>query len=278
MRARPRSLAGTGGLRELAIFATAYLIYFGVRAVTEGTASRALDHARDLIRIEQGLGIAWERSIQEAIVGSRLLVDAANAVYMYGHWPVIIVAGVLLFRYRRRHYYRLRDAFLISGVVGLVIFATFPVAPPRLTDLPLVDTITRSDEGYRLLVPRSLVNEYAAMPSFHAGWNLLLGIVVFRAVRSPLLRILSVAGPLSMVLAVVATANHFVIDVVAGAAIALVALGVADALERRRDRRRLSERHGTDQHAGAVRHRPSRRQRPRAPARRRIAPDSARRG
>src|SRR4029079_18928630 len=134
------------------------------------------------------------------------------------------VAGILLFRYRRDHYVRLRDACLLSGLVGLVVFSVFPVTPPRLTDLPLIDTVTRNDAGYRQLVPPSLVNQYAAMPSFHAGWNLLLGIVVFGATRNPLLRALSVLGPSAMIVAVVATANHFVVDVIAGVAIVLACL------------------------------------------------------
>ena len=120
-----------------------------------------------------------------------------------------------------------------------MIFALFPVAPPRLTDLPLVDTVTRGTPGYRLLLPPSLVNEYAAMPSFHAGWNLLVGIVVFRSTHNPLLRAFAVAMPVAMALAVVATANHFVIDVVAGVVIVLAALRLVDAgWPPRRPRRR----------------------------------------
>jgi len=125
---------------------------------------------------------------------------------------------------------------LLSGLVGLVIFSLFPVAPPRLTDLPLVDTVTRDDAGYRQVVPPSLVNEYAAMPSFHAGWNLLVGIAVFSATRNPLLRALAVIGPATMIVAVVVTANHFVVDVVAGVAIVLACLLLRDLVVARRGR------------------------------------------
>jgi len=245
-------------VRELGIFALAYVVYFGVRAVTEGTAAAAMQNALDLVRIEQRLGIAWERGVQDAVVGSQLLLDLANAVYMYGHWPVIIVTGVLLFRYRRSHYYRLRNACLLSGLVGLVIFALFPVAPPRLTDLPLVDTVTRHAEGYRQIVPPELVNQYAAMPSFHAGWNVLLGIVVFRATSHWLLRALAVVGPAAMVVAVVATANHFVIDVVAGIAIVLAGLLVLHAAERAKRARTLVRTHEHVRAHGVHRRPPSR--------------------
>jgi PAP2 superfamily len=265
-------------VRELGIFAIAYLVYFGVRAVTEGTAATAMHNAMDLIRLEQRLGIAWEGAVQEAIVGSRLLVDAANAVYIYGHWPVIIFTGVLLFRHRRGHYYRLRNACLLSGLVGLAVFAVYPVAPPRLTDLPLVDTVTRSAEGYRQVLPQDLVNQYAAMPSFHAGWNVLLGIVVFHATRHVLLRALAVVGPAAMVAAVVATANHFVIDVVAGVAIVLAGLAALHTVDRFRARRRLVRAYELERRARAVPRRPPGRQRPRATAGGRGVGCPARRG
>lgn len=163
-----------------------------------------------------------------------LLVDAANAVYIYGHWPVIIITAVLLFRFRREHYYRLRNVILLTGLVGLVIFALFPVAPPRLTDLPVVDTVTRQAGGYRHVLPSSAVNEYAAMPSFHAGWNLLLGIVVYGAVENWWLRGMAIAGAVAMAVAVVVTANHYVVDVLAGVLIALAGLLVLDLAKRHR--------------------------------------------
>jgi hypothetical protein len=272
-----RALVHRDALRELGIFAAAYVVYFGVRAITEGTAASAMHNAMDLIRLEQGLGIAWEGAIQEVVIGSRLLLDLTNGVYMYGHWPVIIITGVLLFRYRRTHYYRLRNACLLSGLVGLLIFALFPVAPPRLTDLPLVDTVTAHAEGYRQILPSELVNQYAAMPSFHAGWNVLLGIVVFRATRHLLLRGLAVVGPGAMVVAVVATANHFVIDVFAGVAIVLVGLLVIQTMERLQRRRTLARTH-EHKPGHAVRRRPPRGQRPGAAARSRGAATPAGRG
>jgi membrane-associated phospholipid phosphatase len=226
-------------LREIATFAVAYLTYFGVRAVTEGAPWRAFDNAVALFRFEADLGLDWEGAVQAAVLRSQLLVDAANAVYIYGHWPVLIAAGVLLFHYRPRSYYRLRNVCLITGLVGLAVFALFPVAPPRLTDLPVVDTITRDSEGYRQILPPELVNQYAAMPSFHVGWNLLVGLVVFEATRHWLLRTFAIVMPAAMAFAVVATANHFVSDVVAGVIIVLVAFAIVRRLEAGRERRRI---------------------------------------
>jgi hypothetical protein len=229
------------GPRELLIFACAYLTYFGVRAFTEGAVPEAMANADRVAHVERVLGLNWERGIQEAVLRHAWLVDAMNAVYVYGHWPVLIIGGVLLFRYRRAHYYHLRDAIVVTGVIGLFVFALFPVAPPRLSGHAIVDTVTRELGGYRQILPRSLVNEYAAMPSFHAGWNLLLGVVVFRATRQPFLRFLAVAGPAAMITAVVATANHFVVDVLAGVAMVLAGLVLLHITDGLRARRTLAE-------------------------------------
>jgi hypothetical protein len=222
------------GRRQLAIFAAAYLTYFGVRAFTEGRVDRALANAASLVDLEHWLGIAWEGGIQGVVAGSQLLQDTVNAIYIYGHWPVILGAGVLLFRYRREQYYTLRNVCLLTGALGLVVFALFPVAPPRLTDLPLLDTVTEGASGYRQILPPSLVNQYAAMPSFHAGWNLAVGVVVFRATRHWLLRAFAVLMPAAMAFAVVATANHFVVDVVVGVALVSMAFALEGASAHRR--------------------------------------------
>jgi hypothetical protein len=273
-----RLLPSWAARRELAVFAAGYLTYFGVRALTEGEPSRAFANAASVLRLEVGLGLDWESAVQSVVLRSGWLVDVANAVYIYGHWPVLVVAGVLLFRYRRSHYYRLRNVCLLTGLIGLAIFALFPVAPPRLTDIPIVDTVTRDAEGYRQVLPPSLVNEFAAMPSFHAGWNLLVGIVVFQATRNVLIRALAVAMPAAMIWAVVATANHFVVDVLAGVAIVLAALVVVVRAEHRRTARTLGRGNAHvrgDRHRsgpGAVRRGAPCGERPRPAVRRRGSP------
>ena len=103
---------------------------------------------------------------------------------------------------------------MISGALGMLVFVTYPVAPPRLADLGLVDTVTQSSDAYRYLQPPAFVNQYAAMPSLHAGWDLLVGIAIFTAPRrTSLLKVVGCVMPLLMAGAVIATANHFVVDV-----------------------------------------------------------------
>ena len=140
--------------------------------------------------------------------------------------------------WRHRHVFlRLRDAMVISGALGMVVFVTYPVAPPRLVPLGLVDTVTENSSAYRVLQPPAFTNQYAAMPSLHAGWDLLVGIAIVTAATTVVLRVVGFLLPVLMMASVVATANHFVIDVVAGVALVLLGHYAALRLERRRQRR-----------------------------------------
>ena len=261
------------GLFELSVFALAYAIYFGVRALTEGKVASAIANAIDLVHVERRLDLDWEDAVQGLVLGEQALVDAVNAMYIWGHWPLLIVGGFLLFHLGQVEYRRLRTVILLSGAFGLVVFAVFPVAPPRLAPVGLQDTVTLHSETYRTVLPPSLVNEYAAMPSFHAGWNLLLGIELFRVSQNLLMRAFGLVMPVAMAFAVVATANHFVLDVAGGALVVMTALLLVTWLERRRTRPSRLDR---DVHT--LRRGPPRRQRSGHPATRRGAHAAARRG
>ena len=228
-----------------------------MRALTEGSVPQALVNAGRIAHVERLTGVDWEGAAQSAILGHDALVRLANWVYIFGHWPLLLLAGVLLFRYRPRQYYLLRDVCLISGAIGLVIFALFPVAPPRLAGGGVIDTITHYASGYRTVLPASLVNEYAAMPSFHAGWSVLLGIVVFRASRAWPLRAFAVLMPAAMVVAVVVTANHFVLDVFVGTAIVLATLLVVDHRNRALETPTLAADEGRTDHRIAAERTPA---------------------
>jgi hypothetical protein len=251
MAARVRAIHWTGW-HELGLFALAYLAYFGIRAITQGNIDDAVDNAARIFHWERDLGVQWEQALQDAVLDRHTLVDVLNGIYIYGHWPVLIIGGIALFHLSRPNYVLLRNVCLVSGALGLVIFALFPVAPPRLTDLPVLDTITLRAGAYRSILPASLVNEYAAMPSFHAGWNLLLGILLFRASRHLLVRTFAVLMPLCMALAVVATANHFVLDVLVGVVIVLVSLWIVDRWTARRVPTLMRAEHGGEHDSPAT--------------------------
>jgi hypothetical protein len=215
---------------QLLLVGGAALCYFGVRGLTQSSFVIARDNARALVRLEQRFGLDWEHAAQGLVIDHETLVRIVNAVYMYGHWPVIALTLGVLFARAPDRFYLLRNAMFVSGAIGLVIFALMPVAPPRLGVLDLVDTVTQGTSEYRTLQPPGLINRYAAIPSLHFGWNLLVGIVVWRTTRRRALRAAALAVPIAMAFAVVATANHYVVDVVAGGTVALVGLFVASKL------------------------------------------------
>lgn len=233
-----RTTMALGVARELVIVGFAAAVYGGVRAVTEGSVAQAVANAEAVDRLERSLGIAWEHAAQSLIIGSDSLVALANLVYIWGHWPVIIVAATFLYVRRPTHYRVLRNAVIASGLIGFAFFYALPTAPPRLVGLGLSDTVFEQSHAYRALQPPSLTNQYAAMPSLHFGWNLLVGIVLCAAFARLAVRVFAVAMPIAMGFAVVATGNHFVLDVVVGLIVVCAGLAIALALERHRTYRR----------------------------------------
>jgi hypothetical protein len=216
--------------REVVIVLTGVLVYFGVRGWTHSNVDRATGNAHLLLRLERSVGLHIEPWMQEPVRDSRILTTIMNWIYIWGHWPVIVATLLWLVMQHPRSYRLTRNAMLISGAVGLVVFTCFPVAPPRLADPGLVDTITKYSDSYRVLQPPAFVNQYAAMPSLHAGWDLLIGIAIAANARWLWLRLVGVLLPLPMAVAVITTANHYVVDVVAGVALVLVSLFAASRL------------------------------------------------
>ncbi|GAW48242.1 MULTISPECIES: phosphatase PAP2 family protein [unclassified Nocardioides] len=241
----PSALTGHRRVRWVAtqavLVAAGVFCYFQVRGLTAAAPRVAFAHARDVLSFEQRLGIDVEPGLQAVVTVSPVLETLANWVYIWGHWPVIVGVMAWLAWHHRHVFLRLRDAMLISGSLGLVVFVSYPVAPPRLADTGLVDTVTEHSRAYRFLQPPNFVNQYAAMPSLHAGWDLLVGLSVAAAATTVAVRLLGYLLPVLMAFSVVATANHYVVDVAAGLALALVGYAGALLLERRRERRSREE-------------------------------------
>ena len=229
-----RTSLDDGFVREAALVAGAILAYFTIRNVTAGAPAEAFANGHRVVDFEGWLGIDWEDGIQGAIAGRDALVTLANWIYIWGHWPVILSTAVALHVWRRDSYYLLRNTLFISGGIGFLFFAFFPVAPPRLLEMGLVDTVSDQSHAYRALQPPGLTNQYAAFPSLHVGWNLAVGIVLFMSTTHLAVRALAVLSPLAMTVAVVATANHYAVDVAGGTAVVLVGLAGAHIIQTRK--------------------------------------------
>jgi len=235
----PRARTSQRSGFDLRVFATQVLLvaaaitaYFTARGFTEADPSRALKHAQAVIDFEQRHHLHDELALQKLVLGHGRVIDVLNWIYIWGHWPVIVAVLIWLLRTHPEPYKLLRNAIFISGAIGIVVFVFYPVAPPRLAGIGLVDTVTTQSHAYRVLQPPAFVNQYAAIPSLHVGWDLLVGIFVFKYSRRRVTRALGALTPVAMTTAVVLTANHFVIDAMLGALVALVGLGAALALRR----------------------------------------------
>ena len=217
---------------ELLLIGLALPIYYLVRGQVEERVGEAINRGVDVATLEQNLGIFWEVQLQRAILDYGWLVDGLNAFYLYGHLPLIGALAVWLYLWHRPQYLVMRNAFLVSGAIALVIYLNFPTAPPRL--LPehfgfgFADTIFDQYGHERPLTPNFFVNQYAAMPSMHFGWNMLVGLAIWLSTRNIFVRALAVLMPLAMFTDIILTANHYLLDPIM--AIPVVALGLAITL------------------------------------------------
>ena len=219
-------------LREAAIVLGGFFVYFAVRGATVGDVRSALSRAHALVEFERSIGAFIEPTVQAAVIGEGWAIAVANWIYVWGHWPVIALVAFWLWRRHPARYRVFRNAFVVSGAIGLVLFIQFPTAPPRLAGLGLVDTLEEYSRAYDVLQPKGIVNQYAAFPSLHFGWNLLVGIALFAYSSHRALRVVGLLMPFAMLSSIVLTANHYWIDAAAGGVVALTGLGVAFALTR----------------------------------------------
>jgi hypothetical protein len=217
---------------EVLIIVPAYALYQLVRGTVDGRSAVAFTHASRLVDAEQWLGIFWEAELQSLIVTRELAVRLANTVYVWGHLPVIIAVAIWIYLFHRHRYALFRNAFLISGAIGLFFFWLVPTAPPRyLQYWGFVDTAVQ-ETSYYLFQSPAFVNQYAAMPSLHFGWSLLAATAVFVNIRGRY-RYLAFLLPVATLGGIVFTGNHFFLDAAAGGVVALLGLFLAVQLRTR---------------------------------------------
>jgi hypothetical protein len=236
-RALPRISLSPAARAQLGIFLFAYLLYSAARFVTIGDLSVAQANADWIMDLENTLSLGIESSVQQALTGS-VWIWLLNHLYLAAQ--LVVLPGALIFLWHRSKpmYERLRNTILATWVLSIPIYAAFPVAPPRLADSGLVDTIT-TQTGLSLdsSLTTSFYNELAAVPSLHVGFAVAVGVALFAALRNPVLRYAALLwGPI-IGLAVVATGNHFVFDMIAGVVASVMGYGLGTAAGRIRIRR-----------------------------------------
>jgi hypothetical protein len=219
--------------KDWGIAISVILVYFLLRGQAGGDQQLALRVTDVLIEIERATFTFWEPTIQSATLRAHWIQELANAVYAYLHFPVLIAIGLWLWFTRRSEFLFLRSVLFISMVFGLLFYYFLPAAPPRLLalhgeNLGFVDTVFGGNTAISYAQPSYLLNEYAAIPSFHFGWIALASAVMWQNSRNIVVRVAAVLLSIVMAWAIVASANHFFIDMALGGVI----VGVSWALAR----------------------------------------------
>jgi membrane-associated phospholipid phosphatase len=221
-RVLPRGWADV--LRQLSLFVGAYVLYQVVRGVVDGNdVAQATWNAYKVISLEQALHIFVEPGIQTWVLHKQWLMDIADSSYLNAHYVITMGALVWIYLRRNESFYFVRNMFMVAMAFALVGYALYPTAPPRLmpqwgfTDSIQQFTGITVEHG-----PSSaLLNLYAAIPSMHVCFALMIGWPMARLVRHPAAMISWAVYPVFITFVVIATGNHYLTDVVLGGITAL---------------------------------------------------------
>ena len=221
---------------QFAIFWSFYVAYEGSRTLAQSDRYVAMRNALDVVRAQQDLGIDWERGVQIwAINAPSIVMTIAN--WTYFNCQFTITYALLLFIYFRRNhaFYFIRNALLATSFAALLGYILLPTAPPRmLGGLGYVDTLRQTAVNHNTSVVQWFANPYAAMPSLHTAYAVIIGCAGVLVFAHPILRAIWALYPGLVVFSIIATANHWFLDATVGAMVALFALLFAFAVSRGR--------------------------------------------
>jgi hypothetical protein len=210
---------------ELVSIGLGYGLYSLVRLISAQpdrlTASK--NHAYSVLHVEQALGLFHEEPLNHFLVDHHWLVLFCSYWYATAHFVVTPVVLAWLFRHRAWAYSMMRSAIVIATVSALVVYATWPLAPPRFILAGVTDTVMDNPVIWAKDGAAEFVNEYAAMPSLHVGWAVWCAVAVV-AVLQTKWRHLAWLYPITTTLVVAATANHYFLDAIGGTLFVVVPL------------------------------------------------------
>jgi len=224
-------------LRQLLLFAGAYYAYRLVRGLVDGQAALAFENARTLVDVERGMGLFFEPGLQSwAQTNTQWLVDAANFMYVNSHFVITTTFLIWLYIFRNHSFYYVRNMFMIAMFLALVGYVAYPTAPPRfMPEWGFSDTVASFVGQSAEQSANVLYNPFAAVPSMHVAFALMIGIPASQIVQHRVFKVLWLVYPAVVTFVVVVTANHFWLDAALGALVAgLSASAASFALARAR--------------------------------------------
>ncbi|MBV8257077.1 MAG: phosphatase PAP2 family protein [Actinobacteria bacterium] len=208
---------------QAAIWFGFYFSYLGVRSLADRNPSTAFLNGFKVIGWEQSwFHHLFEQTAQRVADSSQLLLTAAAWTYWNSEFTVIGLTLLWIYLRRYPHFQRFRNAILLANALGLIGYVLMPTAPPWM--FPAQGFVDGVNHQSGLI--QSLANPYAAMPSLHAGDALIVGVFMVATCRHWWSRLLWALWPAWVWFCVMATANHFLLDVVAGIGVALLSLTV----------------------------------------------------
>jgi membrane-associated phospholipid phosphatase len=223
-------------LRQIVLFVGALLLYDLVRGIVAGdNPYKPFGDAMRIIDLERTLHVFIEPSVQAWVLNKHWLIDGADWIYLNGHFFVTL--GVLAFIYARRNrsFYFVRNMFMIAMGLALIGYWLYPTAPPRLMpEWGFTDAISQFVTGGTGFVDegptKAFMNFYAAVPSMHVCFAVMVGGSMSRLTSWRPGKILWMLYPLLITFVVVATANHYLTDVFLGALTAGISALLAQRL------------------------------------------------
>lgn len=223
---------------DLAIMLAVCSVYFLLRGLAPDRTGFAMNLSERIVDFERAAGIFWEPRIQDASIQHHFFQEVANFTYAYLHFPVLGAVAAWIWWKDRERYTFVRNVFFISMAIGMVFYYLLPAAPPRLLamhglDLGFTDTVFGGNTAVQYAQPSFILNEYAAIPSFHFGWIALAAAATWANTSNRAGRIAALGLAILMTWAIVASANHFFIDMALGGVVIAVAWHLARRLERR---------------------------------------------
>jgi membrane-associated phospholipid phosphatase len=228
------------GAIELLFLAVLYVAYSASRLIASSEFAPARGRALDIRTFEQDWRIALEGPLNDLFARVDWLGVFGSYWYATTHYVVTIVALIWLYRRSATEYVTARRALVLATFGGLMFYLLAPTAPPRLFDGLYVDILRlHADAGWwgaDASAPRgfgSWTNELAAFPSLHAGWSLWVALVLIRAGAPRLWRLAGLAYAATMAIVIVGTGNHWVLDVLVGWLLVVMAFVVTTAWQRR---------------------------------------------
>ena len=206
---------------NLATFGLLWLGYSTVRRITADSTKIAAENAVNLVKFQDWMGFPNEATLQGWFIDSEVLIKIANTFYFVMHFPSMIVFLVWVMVRKIEWMPQVRASLCLATFSGLIIHLLFPLMPPRLmVSYGFIDTAkVFGPDPYSLGIAKA-ANEFAAMPSLHVGWALLIALAAIRILKTPA-RWLMLLHPILTTIVVVVTANHFWLDIIVGAILAL---------------------------------------------------------